>query len=48
MKKEYGEVEEKLDRDKLKDFQAANAQYAKDLADLARKWGKEVAEAALK
>lgn len=48
IKGEYDKAKEKFDRDKFEDFQAANDQFAKDLADLARKYGKEAVEAAPK
>ena len=48
MQEDADKIKERFKKDVLDDPQAANDQFVKDSADLARKWGKEAAEALLK
>ena len=48
IQEEYNKAKEKAMKTAKTDPQAANDQLAKDYADLLRKYGKELAEAALK
>ena len=45
MQEDADKIKERFKKDVLDDPQAANDQFVKDSADLARKWGKEAAEA---
>lgn len=47
-KEEYNKVNEKFKENFPHDPQGANDQWAKDITDLTRKYGKEIAEAAMK